>query len=209
MTREHSPWLDWAVELQALAQAGLAYGRDAFDIERFTRVREIACDMLSYKTGLPQDTVRDLFCNETGYQTPKIDCRAAVFRGDTLLLVRERDGKWSLPGGWVDVHLSVGDCLVKEVREEAGLAVRVSRLVAVLDRDRHNSPRHAYGICKVFALCEETGAPDAFAANAETSARGFFAPDALPPLSLDRVTPGQLDLCRRAAADPAWQPVLD
>ena len=118
---DHSePWLDWAVELQSIAQAGLYYGKDRFDRERYQRVREIAAQMLSHKTGISPEKVRDLFCCETGYQTPKLDTRAAIFQGETILLVQETDGRWSLPGGWVDAGLSVKENTIKEVREEAG-----------------------------------------------------------------------------------------
>ena len=104
---EHKePWLEWAIELQSLAQAGLYYGKDPFDRERYQRIREIAAEMAAENTELSPEKVRELFCCETGYQTPKLDTRAAIFQGDSILLVRERDGRWSLPGGWVEVTLS-------------------------------------------------------------------------------------------------------
>ena len=111
-------WLDWIVELQSLAQAGLAYGKDVYDLERYTRIREITAQMLGDLSALPVETVQGLFCNETGYQTPKIDTRAAIFEGEKILLVQEKDGRWSLPGGWCDVNVSVGENAAKEVREE-------------------------------------------------------------------------------------------
>lgn len=120
-------WLDWAVELQSLAQAGLYYGKDVFDRERYARIREIAAEMVSCQSELPLERVRDLFCNETGYQTPKLDTRAAIVQDGKILLVRETDGRWSLPGGWCDVNVSVGENAVKEVREEAGLDVVAER----------------------------------------------------------------------------------
>ena len=83
-------WLVWAVELQALAQAGLFYSKDIYDIERFQRIRDIAAEMLTEPSGLPAERVKDLFCNETGYQTPKLDTRAAVFQDDRILLVQDR-----------------------------------------------------------------------------------------------------------------------
>ena len=92
-------WLNWAIELQSLAQAGLTYGKDVFDLERYTRIREIAAEILSMKSEIPVETVKNLFCNETGYQTPKLDTRAAIIENDRILLVREQNGKWSLPGG--------------------------------------------------------------------------------------------------------------
>ena len=102
-------WLDWAVELQSLAQAGLAYGKDPYDRERYARIREISAEILAHMAEIPLETVKNLFCNETGYQTPKLDTRAAIFQGDKILLVRENNGTWSLPGGWCDVNVSVAE----------------------------------------------------------------------------------------------------
>lgn len=91
-------WLQWAVELQSIAQAGLTYGRDAYDRERYERVRSIAAEIIAHQTEFPIEKVKTLFCGETGYQTPKLDTRAAIFEDGKILLVRENDGKWSLPG---------------------------------------------------------------------------------------------------------------
>lgn len=200
--------LDWAVELQALAQAGLYYSRDRFDIERFERIRDIAAEMLSEKSGLPIEHVRELFCGETGYQTPKLDTRAAIFDGaGRILLVHERGGKWSLPGGWVDVNTSVGESAVKEVREEAGLDAVVRRVIAVQDRERHNAPRYAYKVCKVFVLCTVTGGQ--FQENSETTESAYFPPDALPELAMEKNTPEQVQMCFDAYSDPDWKTVLE
>lgn len=101
-------WLNWIIELQSLAQAGLTYGKDVYDRERYTRIREISAEMLAQLANLPVRTVTGLFCNESGYQTPKIDTRAAIFDRGRLLLVHENNGTWALPGGWCDVNVSVG-----------------------------------------------------------------------------------------------------
>ena len=98
-------WLDWAVKLQSIAQAGLTYGKDKFDIERYEEIRKISAEIVAHKTELPLEKVTELFCNENGYQTPKIDTRAAVFKDTKILLVKENNGTWSLPGGWCDVWL--------------------------------------------------------------------------------------------------------
>ena len=92
-------WVDWIVELQSLAQAGLAYSKDAYDKERYERIREISAEMMSHIADVPLEKVKGLFCNEIGYQTPKIDTRAAIFKDDKILLVQEKNGTWSLPGG--------------------------------------------------------------------------------------------------------------
>ena len=204
---EKTPWLDWAVRLQALAQAGLWYCRDDFDRERYAQIRDIAAQMLALPSDTPLETVRDLFCDETGYQTPKLDTRAAIFQGDKILLVRERDGLWSLPGGWVDVDLSVGESAVKEVREEAGLEARAEFLIAVQDRDRHNRPIYAHKVCKVFVLCTALGG--AFQQNTETTASGYFGLDELPPLAEAKNTPEQVRMCFQAREAERWTTLFD
>lgn len=110
---EQDRWLDLVIELQSLAQAGLTYGKDVYDRERYLRIREIAAELLAGGTALPVETVTGLFCNETGYQTPKLDTRAAIFQDDRILLVRENSSEWALLGGWCDVNASVGENFVQ------------------------------------------------------------------------------------------------
>ena len=167
-------WLEWAKELQFIAQAGLTYTKDPFDKERFERVREIAAEIISLQGRLPLAQVKDLFCNETGFQTPKLDTRAAIFKDDKILLVEENDGTWSLPGGWVDVMETVKSNTVKEVKEEAGLDVEAVRVIALHDRNLHNQPPYAYNVCKVFVLCEVKGG--CFHPNIETVGSGYCRP---------------------------------
>lgn len=200
-------WLKWAVELQALAQAGLQYGHDKFDFERYERIRDIAAQMVAHQTDLPLKKVKDLFCNETGYQTPKLDSRAAVFQGDKILLVQESDGRWSLPGGWVDVDLSVGENAVKEVREEAGLEVIPERIIAVQDREKHNQPPYAYKVCKVFVLCRLVGGH--FQENIETTESRYFGLDELPPLATEKNTEEQIRMCFEACQAEHWTTLFD
>lgn len=200
-------WLQWAVELQSIAQAGLYYGKNKFDLERYERLREIAAEMISCKTEIPMDKVENLFCCEVGYQTPKLDTRAAVFRENKILLVRENSGKWSLPGGWVDVDLSVKENTIKEVKEEAGLDVSADRIIAVQDREKHNLPVYAYKICKIFVLCTVIGG--SFEENIETTESGYFTLEELPPLAEEKNNREQIEMCFQAMADENWRPVFD
>ena len=204
---KHTQWLDWAVELQALAQAGLYYSKDVYDLERYTRIREIAAEMVSAGSGLPKETVENLFCCETGYQTPKLDTRAAIFEGDKILLVRENNGKWSLPGGWVDVNTSVMENTIKEVREEAGLDVKTCRIIAVQDREKHNLPVYAHKICKIFVLCTVLGGQ--FQPNSETTESGYFSLDSLPPLALEKNSEEQIKMCFDAHYADHWETLFD
>ena len=200
-------WLEWAIELQALAQAGLFYCKDPYELERYQRIREISAEMLARQTDLPVEKVRDLFCNETGYQTPKLDTRAAVFQNGRILLVRENDGRWSLPGGWVDVNVSVGENTAKEVREEAGLEVIPRRVIAVQDREKHNRPVYAWKICKIFVLCALAGGE--FRPNSETTASGYFSLEDLPPLAEEKTTAEQVRMCFEAYRAETWETLLD
>ena len=205
---QNKQWLDWVVELQSLAQAGLTYGKDPYDKERYQRIREIAAGMMGRLSDLPTETVKDLFCNETGYQTPKIDTRAAIFEGEKILLVQEKDGRWSLPGGWCDVNVSVGENTVKEVKEEAGLDVRPQRIIAVQDRNTHNQPPYAYGICKIFFLCTLLGGQ--FEENIETIGFDYFSEDALPLLAVEKNTEEQIRMCFAAyRAGEQWTTQFD
>ncbi len=98
-------WLRWAKGLQAIAQNGLTFATDVYDRERYQAVREVAAEMMAERSESDMESVLELFAQEAGYATPKVDVRGAVFRDDAILLVREAsDGKWSLPGGWADVN---------------------------------------------------------------------------------------------------------
>lgn len=201
------PWLKWAVELQAIAQAGLFYGKDCFDKERYERIREISAEMLSCKTGLSMEKVKDLFCSDIGYQTPKIDTRAAIFQNGKILLVHEANGSWALPGGWCDVDLSVAENTVKEVKEESGLDVIVKRVIAVQDREKHNLPIYAYKVCKIFLECEAIGGE--FIPNSETTGFSYFGLDGLPKLAAEKNTREQIEMCFHAMQSKTWQALFD
>lgn len=200
-------WLQWAVELQALAQAGLTYGKDVYDRERYLRIREIAAEMIARKTDISYEKVRELFCHESGYQTPKLDTRAAIFEGDKILLVHEKDGTWCLPGGWCDVNISAAENVVKEVKEEAGLDVTAEMVIAVQDREKHNRPVYANKICKIFFLCSCYGG--AFQENSETTETGYFGLEELPVLATAKVTKEQIKMCFDAKNAEHWVTVFD
>src|SRR5829696_2319921 len=125
-------WLRWTRHLQAIAQSGLAYAKDPFDVERYEAVTEVAAEMAASHSGAEPDQLYGLFDAERGYATPKLDVRGVVFKGEAVLLVRERDdGSWALPGGWIDVGESPSEAVIREVYEESGYRVRASKLLAL------------------------------------------------------------------------------
>lgn len=202
-------WLKWAIELQFISQAGITYSKDPFDLERFERIREISAEIMSLKSGWTLGKVKDVFCNETGFQTPKIDTRAAIFSNNKILLVKEKNGTWSLPGGWVDVNESIKSNTVKEVKEESGFTVKPLNLIAVQDRNKHNAPLYAYGVCKIFVQCEILEDPVGFTPNIETTERNFFTVDDLPLLATEKNTEEQIKLCFKAFHSENWKTVFD
>ena len=203
----NEPWLKWAIDIQSIAQAGIEYTKDIYDKERYEMLRDIAAEMISFKTEIPKDKVYNLFCNEKGYQTPKIDTRGAVFKDGKILLVHENTGKWSLPGGWCDVLESVASNTVKEVREESGYNVKCDRVIALHDRNKRNKPLYVYGICKIFVQCELIDG--GFVKNIETTEAKFFGLDELPELDEAKCTKEQVKMCFDAYNDPNWKVILD
>ena len=194
------PWLKWAIEIQSIAQCGLAYTKDMYDKERYEQLRNIAVEMLSYKTDISVDKIKTLFCNESGYQTPKLDTRAVIFE-------REKNGLWSLPGGWVDVLESIESNTIKEVKEESGLDVITKRVIAIQDRNKHNKPLYPYGVCKVFVECEVIGGE--FIENIETTEIKYFSIENLPNLCEAKTTSKQIEMCFEAKNNQNWNVVFD
>jgi ADP-ribose pyrophosphatase YjhB (NUDIX family) len=185
-------WLIWAKRLAALAQDGLTYSDNPYEIERYHQVREIAAEMMATGFDADRKIFLDLFAREQGYATPKVDVRGAAFRDNKILLVKEKiDNAWTLPGGWADPYQSPSEAVAREVFEEAGFEVRVVKLAAVYDRSKHpHLPLMLFHLYKLFFLCEITGgtATESY----ETTGVAFFPEDALPPLSISRTLPFQI-----------------
>lgn len=189
-------WLMWARELQAIAQTGLTYATDAYDRERYAAIRALAARIMAEHSDADFARIEALFAEQSGYATPKVDVRGAVFGDDgRILMVREvaDAGRWTLPGGWADVNQSPSESVIREVREESGIEVTVRKLAAVYDRDRHpHRPPLPFHVFKLFFICDITGG--APAPGPETSEVAFFARGELPPdLSIGRVLHQQIE----------------
>ena len=185
-------WLTWSRELQALAQTGLTFSKDPYDLERYRRLRTLALQMMAAGAGTALEPLEALFAQDLGYPTPKVDVRGALIRDDQILLVREvSDGRWTLPGGWADVNQSAGQCVEREILEESGYQARAIKLAAVWDSHHQGyAYPHPYTIYKMFFLCELVGG--SARPSLETSDVRFFPAAALPALSLGRVNAAQV-----------------
>jgi ADP-ribose pyrophosphatase YjhB (NUDIX family) len=201
-------WLEWVQQLQAITQSGLTYATDPFDIARYTSIRDIAAEIAALHSHTPVEPIRDLFAQEIGYATPKIDVRGAVFHAGTILLVKERhDGLWTIPGGWADVNESPSEAVVRELFEESGYRTQARKLLALYDKNKHAHPPSLYHVYKLFFHCELLGGTPT--ASIETVAVSFFPVDALPALSLSRVTPAQILRLFELSQHPEWPTEFD
>lgn len=184
-------WLSIAREMRAIAQTGLTFTTDNFDRQRYSRLQELAALLMAQGSDAEFDTLITLLRQEKGYATPKVDVRGAIIQEGRILMVREiSDGFWTLPGGWADVNQSPRECVEREIFEESGFKARAFKLAAVYDYQKSNRPGHIDSIYKMFFLCEIIGGTATV--SDETSEVAFFAPEALPPLSMGRATQAQI-----------------
>lgn len=204
-------WLDWAQRLQAISQNGLTFSKDPFDRERYEQIRQIAAEMLAAGGDSDIEPIHALFAQEIGYMTPKLDVRGVVFRDDTILLVREKldGGRWTLPGGWADIGDSPSYAVEREVWEEAGFRVKATKLLALLDRNKQNHPPYPFHAYKAFFRCELLDETQHLIPNQETEESGWFAEDALPELSVARVTVAQIQRWFAHKRHPDWPTDFD
>jgi ADP-ribose pyrophosphatase YjhB (NUDIX family) len=201
-------WLHITKRLQSIAQAGLEYGADKYDLERYQMIRDISVEIMQHFTDTPTEKIIELFASETGYQTPKVDVRGVVFRNDKILMVKEGvDEKWTLPGGWADVGYSPFEIAEKEVQEEAGLLVKPIRLLMVADKLKHAHPPDAYHVYKLFILCEDLGGE--IASGMETLDVKWVSRDERMPLSIPRITQEQIHLMFEYLDDPEKEVLCD
>jgi ADP-ribose pyrophosphatase YjhB (NUDIX family) len=185
-------WMAWAREIQAISQTGLHYAENDFRVQRNTRLQEISAEIVSSYSDLEYSDLVNIFNQQIGYATPRIDVRGAVFRANELLLVRERlDGGWTMPGGWVDVGDTPSGAVEREVYEESGFKVKARKVIGVYDANR-TGPLEVFQAFKIVFLCDilsgEARTSD------ETSEVGFFSNGDLPStLSGERTRPRHLE----------------
>jgi ADP-ribose pyrophosphatase YjhB (NUDIX family) len=204
----NTKWLEWATQLQSIAQAGLTFSNESYDCDRYENIRKISLEILNEYTDIGYEKIKNLFATETGYQTPKVDIRASVFKANKILLVQERtDGNWSLPGGWADVNTSVSESAVRECFEEAGAIVKPKRIIAIHLSNRHNNTLSPFTIYRIFVECELIN--HSFRKNTETLGAGFFNSDKLPVLSMERNTPEQIKMCFDAKKHKVFETIFD
>ena len=203
-------WLAKAKKLQAIASTGLHFGISEFDHERYQEIHDIASAMLADLGEVSIKTIENLLGPlGTGYETPRVDVRGAVFRDGKILLVQEKlDGLWTLPGGYADVGISAADNIVKEIHEEANIHVTANKLFAVVHKAAHEYDMDIRDFYKFYFLCEQINEVEP-TTGPETTAVEFFALDDLPPLSTGRVIEKHIQLAVEHLNNPSLPTYFD
>lgn len=181
-------WLTWSQHIQAIAQSGLQYTQNPFDIERYKELSSIAAEIMAVKTETDTGEVMQIFSAQKGYATPKLSVRGVVFHNNRVLMVRELmdGGAWTLPGGWIDINEPPSLAVEREVREEAGVIVKAKKLLGIYDHNQHGHSPYPFHVYQLFFLCDliSEATPDPI----ETADPTWFAEGELPTLSIGRVT---------------------
>jgi len=199
------------IKLAALAQDGLTFAAGDYDLDRYRQVSQLAAELLAVLSGRPAAELALELGRDSGYATPKIDVRGAVFDDrERVLLMREKiDGRWSMPGGWADPGDAPSAAVTREVLEETGYPSSAVKLIACWDRElQDNPPPLPVHVYKLFFLCRRDG-PARPPQPLETLDVGWFGLDALPPLSLSRVSHRQLARALAHHRDPSLATEFD
>jgi ADP-ribose pyrophosphatase YjhB (NUDIX family) len=187
MSNSSVPILELLRRVRAIAQNGLAYSEGYFDRERYQELYDLSTEGVANLAGVEPSILFIPDDDKTGYATPKVGTRGALFRGNDVLLVRERnDDRWALPGGWVDVNDSPSEAIAKEFVQETGLTVRPYHLCKIIDGGKRNrlSPHHVYTLVFLCEYLEGELTP-----SYETTEVRYFPIDQLPELSISRTSP--------------------
>lgn len=201
--------LNYAKRLKTMAHLGLTYANNEYDLERYKELEQMALEMMSDISAQPIEMLSLYFQDKKEYITPKVDIRVVIFneQQDILLVKEKADGKWSLPGGWADIGLSPTEVAVKETLEETGFTVKPKKLLAALDKRCHPHPPQLDYVYKIFIHCEVIGGTTTSAFDILDI--GFFAQNAIPELSTDRVLPSQIELMFEYLNNPAKEAIVD
>jgi ADP-ribose pyrophosphatase YjhB (NUDIX family) len=201
-------WLEWARQIQSLAQTGLAFASNDYEVERNKRLIELAAEITSEHTDQTLPELATVLMNQPGYATPKVDVRTAVIRDNKILLVKEAaDNCWAMPGGWADVGDTPSEVAVRETKEESGYDVKVKKIVGVFDANRGGRPLEFFHAFKIIFLCELTGGKAQ--TSSETLAVDFHPLDKLPRLSRNRTDMKHINEIIEHIKDPARHSYFD
>jgi ADP-ribose pyrophosphatase YjhB (NUDIX family) len=203
--------LELAKRIKSISDIGLLYSKDEYNKERYSELLEIAHSMHSLLLNQPLEVVKNFYLETRDYPTVKTDIRALVLnsQGQVLLAKEMADGKWSLPGGWADVGYTAAETAVKECREETGLQVKATRLLAVFDKKMHPHPPQPWYVYKFIILCEPVKEQAAFNKGFDVLDVNWFNISELPALSEDRILASQIQAVYNNVINQVQEAIFD
>ncbi|WP_430814430.1 NUDIX hydrolase N-terminal domain-containing protein [Carboxylicivirga sp. RSCT41] len=202
-------YLNTFKKIKALAETGLVYAQNGYEIERNQELVDLSQQLMSAIADQPVEAFDKYYLPPKEYPTPKVDVRALILNeDDEILLAKEMmDGRWSIPGGWADIGHSPSEVVVKEVEEETGLHSEVERVLAIYDKRCHPHPPQPWYVYKIMFLCKVTGGE--LRGNFDIEEAAWFALDKLPPLSEDRILESQIKELYHLARHPELPVICD
>lgn len=179
----------------ALCDLGYLYAHNGYDDERYQELKEINMKLLNLITDNDLEELCDFYLPIEEYPTPKVEVRGMLFNEkNEILMVEEKldKGKWSIPGGWADIGFSPKEMIIKEMKEETGLDVKVVKVLAILDKKFYDHPEEPFYTYKIVFLCEKISGE--LRNTFDIDDVKFFPLNSLPPLSKPRILKEQIDL---------------
>lgn len=197
-----------ADQIRAMANNGLNYGKDPYDIDRYQRLLALAAELLSMAAIQPLEEIEPIFLNDLDLRTPLTGVDTAVFdeAGRVLLIQRADNHKWAMPGGAAEVGDAPAQNAAREVWEETGYQVEITHLLGVFDNTRHPRSMKRHGYLLLFAGKVVGG--EATLSNESLDVQ-WFALNAIP---WDELSPGHAVRLRHAVrwySDPATPSYFD
>lgn len=127
---------EYISKILSICKIGLKFTRDPYARENYEELEKISLEML--KSVDDNMEPRQIYERDI-YPTPNISVRVLVFNDkNEILMVKEKDDDlWSVPGGWCDVFESSSVGGVREVKQESGYDVAITRLLGVFQRERY------------------------------------------------------------------------
>ncbi|QIV95496.1 8-oxo-dGTP diphosphatase [Allofrancisella inopinata] len=181
-------------KVQAISHTGVTYSKCPYALDNYHELLDLSTKMLHEYINSdvqPYNIYRDIY-----YPTPQPGVRVVIFENNKLLMAQDVDtpGEWTIPGGWCDIDLSPVETCIKEVKEETGFDIKVTKLLALMDRNKHIQSE-IYNVYSIVFLAEIIGGENN--PNFEVNEVKFFDMDNLPKLS-NKVTKKELDIILQA-----------
>ena len=195
-----------ADELRAIANLGLNYSKNEYDLDRYERILSASARLIGAIEHRSSEEVLEQFQDNMFHVSPLAGAEAAVLHDNQLLLVRRQDnGLWAIPGGLTDVGETLAEATQRELWEETQIRGHVTKLIGIFDSRKWKSRTKAQLYHAVFLVECENPSPST---SSETTDVRFFSEGRLPSLSPGHHlrVPFVLNLLREEKSIPYFDP---